>query len=422
MDTRMHHTWKNGRLIAMLGGTVQGRDCLTALTYLVRPGAMIRGAAIAEYERAFARQVGVAFAQSFASGRVALFGLLNQLGVGPGDEVLLQVPTHIVVANAIRYTGAIPVYVDCRPDTWNMDLQQARRLITPKTKVLLVQHTFGIPNDMDEVLALSRKHGLIVLEDCVHALGAEYKGRPVGSFGRAAFFSTEETKIISTTMGGMAVTDDAALAAQMLRFQSTCPWPPRHRVFRYLLKLVMYYFLTEPRVHRYARAIYEGLGNRMPLPRPTVKDELMGLRPKVYEQRLSNAQAVLGLRQLRTLAANLAHRRMIADLYRRDLGNTSLGLPRPPEQSTPAYVRYPVFVPDRQKAVAALKSLAVPGTWFTSVLEEAESPEYGGYVAGSCPRAEEAARHLVNLPTHQRACSRDAAALAAALRMIENTP
>jgi len=415
METNVNSATR-GRRLSLLGGTAGKRECLAAVKYLCGMRAMTRGPAIAEYERTFAGKVGVSFAHSFGTGRVALFGLLTRLGVGPGDEVILQVPTHIVVANAIRYTGATPVYVDCSPDTWNIDLRQARRLVTSRSRVLLVQHTFGIPNDMDDVLAFADRHRLIVLEDCVHALGAVYKGRQAGSFGRAAFFSTEETKIISTTMGGIAVTNDPLLSAKMALFQSTCPWPPRHQVFRYLLKLVMYYFLTQPHVHRYARAVYEGLGNRMPLPRPTVEEELAGRRPRTYEQRLSNAQADIGLRQLRSLDANIAHRRKIVDIYGRILEGTSLGLPRPPPGSEPSYVRYPVFVNDRQKAIAALNPLTVPGTWFTSVLEEAVSPACGGYIESSCPQAERAARHLINLPTHPRVSCQDAVALAKALR------
>src|SRR5207244_5684423 len=130
--------------------------------------------------------------------------------------------THIVVANAIRYVGARPVYVDCRLDNYNMDLEQAERQITSRTKVLILQHTFGIPADLDAALVLARRHGVEVGEDCVDALGTTYHGRPVGSFGRAAFFSTEETKTISTTMGGVAVTDDPVLAGQLQAFQASC--------------------------------------------------------------------------------------------------------------------------------------------------------------------------------------------------------
>jgi perosamine synthetase len=403
------------RRTALLGGTTTLADALLAMRYLVDFRKLVKGPAIVEYEQAFSRKIGVRHAFSFSSGRVGFYGLLSILGVGPGDEVLLQVPTHIVVVNAIRYVGARPVYVDCSPDTFNMDLAQAEKKITSRTKVLLVQHTFGIPADIDMVLALSRRHGLVVIEDCVHALGARYDGKMVGCFGKAAFFSTEETKTISTTMGGVVVTDDPDVAAKLRDFRESCPWPSVWLTAGYLLKFALYYFLTEPYLHRYTRAIYELLGRRHPLPRPTTAKELLGQRPALYEQRLSNAQAALGLRQLQRLEHNLAHRRTIANLYSEQLSQLGYQLPQPPTKAEPAYVRFPLWVKDRQEVVARSAPNVVMGTWFTSVLEEAVSPAYGDYEMGTCPVAEAVAGHFINQPTHPRVEIRDAMAIISAI-------
>ena len=399
------------RRLALLGGTTTRQDFLLALRLLMAPERLVEGEACAAFERAFARTTGTAHAISFAAGRVGLYGLLQALNVGPGDEVLVQVPTHIVVANAIRYAGARPVFVDCRRDSYNIDLEQAERLLSPRTRALILQHTFGVPVEMDRALSLARTAGIPVIEDCVHALGATYGGRPAGSLGDAAFFSTEETKTISTTMGGMVVTSDEALAARMRDFQQSCAPPPAALTARYVLKFALYYLLTEPRVHRHARALYERLGRRHPLPRPTEAAELRGARPAGYLRRLSQAQAVLGLAQLRGLQRNLAHRAATVENYRTRLEPLGLPLPVVPEGAEPAYVRLPLWVPDREAAVRATAPHAVLGTWFTSVLEEAESPAVAGYVPGSCPVAEAAARHLINLPTHPRVTEHDVATL-----------
>jgi dTDP-4-amino-4,6-dideoxygalactose transaminase len=403
------------RRLGLLGGTTSAGDCALALTYLANPRRLVRGAAIARYEQAFAAEVGVRYAYSFASGRVGLYGVLRSLGVGEGDEVLLQVPTHIVVSNAIRYTGARPVYVDCTRDTYAIDLDQAAARATQRTKVLLLQHTFGIPAPLDEALELAQRCGLELIEDCVHSLGALHSTRPVGSFGRAAFFSTEETKTISTTMGGMVVTDDPELARRLAAFQASCPWPSAALTARYVVKLAVYHLLTEPHLHRYARQLYERFGERNPLPGPTVEAERRGLKPARYEERLSNAQAALGLRQLRRLGENLRHRKKIAASYEARLSQLGFETPRPLPSSKPAYVRYPVCVADRASAVSGVAPWAVLGTWFTSVLEEAVSPEAGAYPAGSCPTAEALAKHLVNLPTHLRVRPDDVDAIAASL-------
>jgi len=403
------------RCVALLGGTTRWSDCVQALRYLLRPDQLVQGAKVEEYERAFAGTVGVKYAISFGSGRVGLSGLLRALGVGAGAEVLLSVPTHIVVANAIRYTGARPVYVDCRLEDYNLDLGDAERRITARSRVLLLQHTFGIPVEMDAALAFARRHNLVVIEDCVHALGARYDGRQVGTIGQGAIFSTEETKTISTVMGGMAVTNDPDLASRMRTFQASCSWPRKWLAARHLLKFVVYYILTEPHVHRFARIAYERLGRRNPLPVPTTAEERKGQRPRDYELRLSNGQAAIGLCQLRNLEQNLRHRDFVANAYRGQLSDCGLRLPQAPAKAEPSFVRYPVWVEDRPTVIRALSSHAVVGTWFTSVLEEAESPAVAGYEPGSCPRAEQAAQHLINLPTHPRVSARDIRLLATAL-------
>lgn len=390
------------RRLALLGGTTTGADLRVALRHLADPRSLVQGSSIAAYERAFADWVGVRYASSFAAGRVGLYGILRALGIGAGDEVLLQVPTHIVVANAIRYTGAKPVYVDMDLDTYNMDLTSAAERRSERTKAIVLQHTFGVPADLDGALELARRYGLALIEDCVHALGSTYDGRQIGSFGRAAFFSTEETKTISTTMGGMVVTDDSELAAAMRSFQERCAWPSVSLSARYLMKLVLWHGLMEPRVHRFSRTTYELVGERHPLPRPTVEDELRGVRPDRYEERLSNGQAAVGLQQLRQLDTNLGHRRRVSEAYRNHLSTMGIRTPVVPQGAEAAYVRYPVWVEDRDAVERAAARHAVLGTWFTSVLEEALTPAHGDYEEGSCPRAEAAARHLVNLPTHPR--------------------
>jgi perosamine synthetase len=412
----------DGRLLALLGGTTSGGDFLTAMRHLLWPNALVHGSTLAVYEGEFAARVGRRSGFSFLAGRIGLYGILQALGIGPGDEVLLQAPTHIVVANAIRYVGARPIFVDCSLDTFNVDLDEAERLATPRTRAIVVQHTFGVPVDMDRVAALAERHGIAVVEDCVHALGASYAGRPIGSFGHASFFSTEETKTISTTMGGMAVTDDPDLAERLRRFQAGCATPPTSLVARYVLKLAAYHLLTEPHLHRVTRAAYEGLGRRNPLPGPTVEAERAGRRPAGYQRRLGNAQAALGLRQLRRLDRNIAHRRRISQIYRSGLSEAGIVGVRPPERAEPVFVRYPVWVADRAEAVARLRPRAVAGTWFNSVLGESRDPSAVGYEPGSCPRAEAAAQHLVNLPTHERVSVGDAERLVELVRPLAEDP
>jgi dTDP-4-amino-4,6-dideoxygalactose transaminase len=137
-------------------------------------------------------------------------------------------------------------------------------------------------------------------------------------------------------------------------------------------------------------------------PGATSAQEQRGQKPARYEQRFSNAQAAIALRQLRRLGDNLTHRRQIAALYHEQLTQAGFKVPLIPPASQPAFVRFPVMVEDRDLAMRVASQRVVLGQWFNSVLEESHQPSDGDYLAGSCPRAEYAAAHLVNLPTHLR--------------------
>ena len=362
------------------------------------------------YEHEFAKKIGVRYAYSFNSGRVALYALLKVLMIGDEDEVILQVPTHIVVANAIKYLGAIPVYVDCCLDTYNINLELLEKKITKNTKALILQHTFGIPVNLDTALAIANKHGLIVIEDCVHSLGATYEGKQVGSFGLGAIFSTEETKTITTTMGGIAVTNDLKIAEGLEKFQLSCPWPTEEQVIRYLIRFIAYHILTYPYLHYYSRKIYEMLRHPSQAsfaPNTATEEEQQGRKPPTYEQRLSNAQSILALRQLNRLDENISHRRLIASLYNDKLIQYGFAVPKPSTKSQPAYVRYPVWVNQPSLTFKYSSNIVQLGEWFDSILLESKSPEYGNYQEGTCTCAEEAIKHLINLPTHSRVKVKD---------------
>ena len=149
------------------------------------------------------------------------------------------------------------------------------------------------------------------------------------------------------------------------------------------------------------------------------EEEGRGGRPPHYEQRLSNAQAAIGLRQLQRLNTNLAHRRATAAEYTARLPLVGFAVPQPPVKAEPAFVRYPVCVKDPDKVQRDVVEHATLGDWFSSILSWPDSPAYDDYEAGSCPRAEEAIRHLVNLPTHPWVRAQDVETIVAAVARAE---
>jgi len=191
-----------------------------------------RGKYVERFEAAFAEFCGVRHGASCTNGTVALHLALLALGIGPGDEVIVPTLTFVATANAVRYCGATPVFVDCEPETWNMDPDLIEVRITPRTKAIIVVHLYGHPVDMDVVNSLARRYDLFVIEDAAEAHGAKYKGRMVGSMGHIATFSFFGNKVISTGEGGMVVTNDERLAntVRQLKDQGMDPnrryWSP----------------------------------------------------------------------------------------------------------------------------------------------------------------------------------------------------
>lgn len=170
------------------------------------------GSFIKDFEALFAEKCGAKYGVACANGTVALHLALSTLGLEPGDEVIVPTFTMIATINAVTYCGATPVLVDSEPCTWNLHVDDVARKITPRTKAIVLVHTYGHPVDMDSLDAVAQRHGIPVFEDAAEAHGARYKGRPVGGLGRAACFSFYGNKILTTGEGGMVTTNDEEIA------------------------------------------------------------------------------------------------------------------------------------------------------------------------------------------------------------------
>jgi len=168
-----------------------------------------------EYEEVFAEWFRGHRGFAFWKGRVALYAILRALDVGKSDEVIVPGYTCVMDVNPIKYLGAKPVYVDIEPDTFNMNVELLPEKISSKTKVMIAQHTYGYPCDMDAIMDIADKNGIAVLEDCCLAFGSKYKGRTVGTLGKAAYFSFQWNKPYTTGLGGMALANDAELSAEI---------------------------------------------------------------------------------------------------------------------------------------------------------------------------------------------------------------
>ena len=160
---------------------------------------------------------------------MAFLYLLDALGLPRGSEIIFPALTFWVVPEIARVAGLTPVFADVDPVTFNLDPAAFERAITPRTRAVVPTHLYGLPCDMDAMLRIARRHGLLVIEDCAHALGATWQGRPVGTIGDAGFFSFQLLKPLNTYGGGMAVTNDARVAARLLERSRQEPPPSEAR-------------------------------------------------------------------------------------------------------------------------------------------------------------------------------------------------
>jgi perosamine synthetase len=257
------------------------------------------GKFVTEFERRFAEFCDTRYAVATSSGTTALHLALVTAGIGAGDEVIVPTMSFIATANAVKYTGATPIFVDSEPDTWTIDPAQIEPAITPRTKAIIPVHIYGHPADMDPIMEIARAHDLLVIEDAAEAHGALYKGRRVGGIGDIGMFSFYGNKIITTGEGGMVVTNNDVLDQEM-------------RVLR---------------------------GHGMS-PNRRYWHEVLG-----YNYRITNIQAALGVAQMEKIDRLVQAKRHMAQRYAEGLGDIpGITLPSQAEWAYNVYWLYSILV------------------------------------------------------------------------------
>ena len=348
-----------------------GRQSLTdadvaAVVEVLRSDWITTGPKVAEFEEAMAGFVGARHAVSFSSGTAALHAAVFAAGLEEGDEAITTPLTFCATANAVLYEDATPVFADIACDSLTIDPHEVERRVTPRTKALMPVDFGGHPADLDALLAIADRQGLVVIEDAAHALGATYHGRSVGSISHMSVFSFHPVKHLTTGEGGLVTTDDSDLASRLRRFRS-------HGIDR-----------DAGERHAEGTWYYEmtALG---------------------YNYRLTDIACALGLAQLPRLQANLARRRAIAARYAEALtGTPNLTLPAVAAGVTHAWHLYPVRLAasiDRGDVFRALRAEGVGvNVHYIPVHLHPYYRNRFGYRGGEFPNAEAAYRRLISLP------------------------
>ena len=334
---------------------VIGEEEIAAAVRVLRSGMVVQGPEVAAFEEEFSAYVGGRHCVAVNAGTSALLLSLVAAGIGAGDEVIVPSFTFAATANSVALTGAVPVFADIDPETFNLSPESVEAAITPRTKAIMPVHLYGQAADMTRLTEVAERSGLAVIEDAAQAHASSWKGTPVGAFGLAAAFSFYPTKYMHALVGGMVVTPDAEFA----------------RTIRLLRNQGM--------ERRYA-------------------NELVG-----YNLRLTDVAAAIGREQLKKLPGWTEQRQ--ANAAKLDAGLGSLGALRTPvvaEGATHVYHQYTVRVPaDRRDALQEHLTGQGIGSAVYYPTPTHKLPPFAGSAAGLVlPETDRAAAEVLSLPVH----------------------
>jgi perosamine synthetase len=344
-------------------------DDILAVVEALRSAWLTTGPKVGEFEEAFAQRVGATHAVSFSSGTAALHGAAFAAGLRPGDEAITSPMTFAATANCVLYQGATPVFADVCRDTLNLDPERAEDCVTANTKVILPVDYAGHPAELDALREIAGRHGLVMIEDACHALGAVYRGRPVGGIADMTVFSFHPVKHLTTGEGGMVTTNNPGLAETLRRFRN--------------------------------HGISSDARQRQSAGQWHYEMVLLG-----FNYRLTDVACALGLSQLKKLEMNLARRREIAARYAaafRDFpGIVPLSVRG---EANPAWHLYPIRLDltslsaDRAQVFRALRAenIGVNVHYIPVHLHPYYRGRFG-YRGSEYPIAEDAYERLISLP------------------------
>ncbi len=344
---------------------------------VLRSGRLSLGPTIERFEEALADAVGAPYAAAVSSGTAGLHLLCIAAGVGPGDEVITSPYSFVASANCAIYEGATPVFADIDPRTLNLDPAAVEAAVGERTRAVVAVDIYGYPCELDELRALCDRHGLALIQDACEALGARYRGAPVGSHGPSAVFAFYPNKQITTGEGGIVTT------------HSEEEW----RLLRSLR--------NQGRADGGGWLDHARLG---------------------FNYRIDDIRAAIGVGQLERLDEILAGRAAVAAGYAELLsGIDGLGLPCADDASHErSWFVYVVSLPagtDREAVIAALDARGVQTARYLPCIHlQAYMRERYGYGEGLCPVAEDASSRTLALPFHARLSEADQAHVAEALR------
>lgn len=344
----------------------------------------IMGANVIEFEKEFAKYIGVKHAISVGNGTDALVIALKGMGIGEGDEVITTPFTFFATAEAISAVGAVPVFVDVDKDTFNIDASKIEEKITSKTKAIMPVHIFGQSADMDEINAIAKKHNLLVLEDACQAIGGKYKDKNIGTLGDAACFSFFPTKNLGCAGdGGMIVTDNDDIATIVRALRTHGSGENGQKAYN-LLNNINEEVKT---VKNADDTVYNPL---------KYYNYLIG-----YNSRLDAMQAAILRVKLKEIDKWNAKRREVVEIYNKELQNNSLVTPVARDYNEHVYHMYILQSENREEVLTKLKEAGIAtGVYYPVPLHLQKVYKDLGYKEGDMPVSEYLSHRTFAIPVY----------------------
>lgn len=342
---------------------------------------------------------------TYFRGRVALSSILKAMGIGKGDEVALQAFTCIAVPEAVLSTEAKPVYVDIEHDGFNMEPGDLLEKITRKTRAVIIQHTYGIPADVEAIKEVADKYGIPLIEDCCHTLSSTFDGRTVGSFGVASFYSFEWGKPLVVGVGGCATVNDKDFFEALEQQYGDLDAPSAFRSSRIKIQYLISRLLYRPVFYWRLRDLFHFLS-------------LLGVIEGNYNPDLDIGDFALKMpldrkrlliKKLDRVSSRDQRALSITDQYRTRILSDRFKHPELSEDCDVVFVRYPLITDLKSEVLSrARKARIEVADWFATPIHPLEENEWTKvrYEKGACPVAEKMARRIITLPVHETVTDR----------------
>lgn len=347
---------------------------------------------------------GVGRVITFGAGRMAFYSLLKEMGVGKGDEVCLTGFTCAVMANAVLRTGATPVYVDIDKDTLGMSPSDLRRKITACSKVVVPQHSFGIPCEIDTIVEIAHTHNLFVIEDCAISLGSIYKSKKIGTWGDAAIFSTDHTKPLNTLIGGFVYTEEKALAARLKEYRDSCESLTATHVESTVKQYIKEATIESTYHKKYIIGSYlDAIRHKLHLPvakKPYLQHEsasdCFSNNDYPYPAKLHPALAYVGSKSLQQYIESVPARKLWIQVLMEIVKSENLPMMYFNQDADIVPLRLVYILKEKTRRDFGFIDDWI---WFKQpIVATAEPLENFGYREGSCPISEDTGENIMNLP------------------------